>query len=174
MSMAGLDQESQFIKQMEDISSVPAWSLGVYCDQLGNVTGSMRAKVTAGILGSKEVSDAKQSQEVGEYLIKVVGRDANVETLSALGKLDRLKISSDAGVSEETLRAEIFKFEQTFQIYRLLKELEKRGKDIPTNSDEMRKMMQIYGPQFLSKEEKKKLKKMMTRQARSGRMPGLQ
>jgi hypothetical protein len=174
MAMAGLDQESQFKKQMADIAAVPKWSLGVYCEQLDKVTGSIRAKVTAGLLGSKEVADAKQSQKVAECLMKAVGRDADVEALRSLGKIDRLKISNDAGVSEETLREEIFKFEQTFTIYRLIKELEKRGKEIPKSSEEMRKMMQIYGPSFLTKEEKKKLKKVMMRQAKSGRgLPGL-
>lgn len=173
MSMAGLDQESQFIKQMEDIAAAPAWSLEVYCDQLGQLTGSIRAKVTSGILGSKEVDDAKQSQKVGESLMKVVGRDAGVDDVSSLTKLDLLKICDDAKVSEETLRGEIFKFQQTFTIYRLLKELKKNGKEIPSSSDDMRKMMQIYGPKFLTKEEKKKLKKMMTKQAKNGRgIPG--
>ena len=104
MSMAGLDQESQFIKQMEDIAAVPVWSLGVYCDQLGKVTGSIRAKVTAGLLGSKEVADAKQSQKVAESLMKYVGRDASVDAVSSLTKLDMLKICDDASVTEETLQ----------------------------------------------------------------------
>lgn len=161
MSYMSTDQESQFLKQMEDLNAEPVWNVGVYNKQLIETTKSTRVKLTAKLLGSQEVEEAKKSQRISGSIIKVVGHNTTGEALTGLGRIELLKIANEAEITVATLEEEIQKISSWSQVHRLVRFLKSKGKDLPKSSTEMQHAMQIYAPKLLTKQEKKALEKQM-------------
>ncbi|CAB9514044.1 expressed unknown protein [Seminavis robusta] len=158
-----------FIEQMEDMGKVEKFTLGAYHDGLAKQTDSWKASMP-GIRSSTEVVKAKQTKLIVERLVSLVGRDAVVADLNEAlshNKLEKIKVANECDITLETLDAELMAFEMTIQTHRLIQLLQKQGKPVPNNPDEMKTLMQTYARQLLTPEEKKTMETRMKKVFRS-------
>lgn len=149
-----------FREQMEDVQKVDHWTLGAYYDQLGKTATSWKSKIP-GVSSATEVKNAKESYEIVECIMNIVGQDASLDDVFAFGRKEKLKAANAAGVTVERINQEIRNFEVTNQTHILMMELKKLGKPIPETPDEMRNLVQVHARKLLSKEEKERMAKIM-------------
>lgn len=161
-----------FKEQMEEVGAIPTWNLGAYHGQLAKTAKSWKSSVP-GFRGMSEVKSAKDGFEIVDKMIEVIGEDADVEDLYAMGELEKLKIANEANLTVERLISEIKNFEAAAQTHRLIRMLQNKDIEIPDTPDDIRQLLIANARQLLSKPEKKRMeetmKKSMMSKMRSGR-----
>lgn len=95
---------------MEDIANVEKWNLSAYREILFKTANSWAAKVP--LLGSSaEVKNAKESLKVADSIMDVLGRQATLEILYNMSRLEKLKAADGARVALERIEKEVLNFE---------------------------------------------------------------
>jgi len=102
--------KQNFKQQMEDIANVEKWNLSAYREILFKTANSWAAKVP--LLGSSaEVKNAKESLKVADSIMDVLGRQATLEILYNMSRLEKLKAADGARVALERIEKEVLNFE---------------------------------------------------------------
>lgn len=152
--------KKNFREQMEEVSAIGSWNLGAYHGQLAKTANSWKASVP-GFRGMSEVKSAKDGFKIVEKMMVVVGENADVEDLYALGELEKLKIANEANLTVERLNNEVRNFEAAAQTHRLLMMLKEKGRDVPDTPDDIRQLLIANAKHLLTKPEKKRMETMM-------------
>jgi hypothetical protein len=159
-------EKERYQEQMERLANMEQLTLESYKKELERGLTGWGASLSS-LLQSKEVKMAKEVVSAVDGIIEVMGKDANVDELLEMTRLERLKVAAACNKTVEEVGILLLQIQNMDVMQRILRRRKLEGKPIPEDPTHLHNVIKNDALNVMTKTQKTLMKKRHQTIARS-------
>ena len=151
-------EADKYKAKLVEMSNLESYTIRHMRDELQEAVDSWISKVPI-LSDNKETKVAKQMHATLSGLVKVLGEDADAQSLHNMTETQKLKAAIEGNTTLEDIDILTQQFQSMSIMHRVLRKRKLEGKKIPETPQAIQTIMQTEGQKVLTKSERQKLAK---------------